>query len=66
MSATGAQPTHANAEVMLTQLRGALDEYAAEVDTVFAPEWNCLCAGGGSGAAGKSAGAPAGEPAGVT
>jgi MoaA/NifB/PqqE/SkfB family radical SAM enzyme len=66
MSATGARPTHANAEVMLTQLRGALDAYAAEVDKVFAPEWSCLCAGGGSGAAGKQAGAPAGEPAGVT
>jgi hypothetical protein len=51
---------------MLTQLRGTLDEYAAEVDKVFAPEWSCLCAGGGSGAAGKSAGVPAGEPAGVT
>jgi MoaA/NifB/PqqE/SkfB family radical SAM enzyme len=44
MAATGAQPTHPGGDVMLTNLQPELDLYAHEVDRVYNPIWNCLCA----------------------
>jgi len=56
MAATGAQPTHPGADVMLTDLQAQLDEYATEVDHLYAPIWSCM-----SGQAKDEAPAP--EPA---
>ncbi len=42
MADTGAHPTHEGAAVMLTELQGELDEYAAESARVFDPVWACL------------------------
>jgi MoaA/NifB/PqqE/SkfB family radical SAM enzyme len=39
---TGAHPTHDGAEVMLTDLRRELDDYAAEVNRVYDPIWSCM------------------------
>jgi len=44
MAVTGAKPTHPGADVMLTQLRSRLDEYAHEVERVYAPVWSCYVA----------------------
>lgn len=55
MAITGAQPTHPGAESLFTQLRPAIDEYAAEVERVYAPVWSCM----------SSQKAPDREPAGV-
>jgi MoaA/NifB/PqqE/SkfB family radical SAM enzyme len=41
MAATGARPTHEGADVMLTELRGQIDDYAAAVQRVYAPLWSC-------------------------
>lgn len=43
MAITGAKPTHPGAEVMLTQLRSELDEYAEDVERVYSPVWECMC-----------------------
>ncbi len=42
MELTGAHPTHPGAESMFTELRGDLDAYAAEVNRVYNPIWDCL------------------------
>jgi MoaA/NifB/PqqE/SkfB family radical SAM enzyme len=42
VAVTGAHPTHDGAEVMLTELRQELDQYAAEVERVYDPIWSCL------------------------
>ena len=44
MALTGAHPTHPGAESLLTELRAPIDEYAAEVERVYAPVWSCLAA----------------------
>jgi MoaA/NifB/PqqE/SkfB family radical SAM enzyme len=44
MALTGARPTHPGAETLLSELRGEIDEYAAEVDRVLTPAWNCYVA----------------------
>ena len=41
MELTGAHPTHRGAEMILTELRDDLDEYAAEVERVYTPVWDC-------------------------
>ena len=41
---SGAKPTHPGAESLVEQLAPALDEYAAEVEQVYAPVWSCLVA----------------------
>ncbi len=41
MALTGAQPTHPGAESLFTELRADIDEYAAEVERVYAPVWSC-------------------------
>jgi MoaA/NifB/PqqE/SkfB family radical SAM enzyme len=43
---TGARPTHPGAESLLEQLAPALDDYAAEVERVYAPVWSCMKAAG--------------------
>jgi len=50
MAVSGARPTHPGAEVMLTELSGRLDDYAAEVDRVYAPVWSCMARGADEGA----------------
>jgi MoaA/NifB/PqqE/SkfB family radical SAM enzyme len=47
MEVSGAQPTHPGAEVMLTELRRELDDYACEVDRVYSPVWSCMSKGDG-------------------
>jgi MoaA/NifB/PqqE/SkfB family radical SAM enzyme len=42
MALTGAQPTHPGAEGLFTELRADIDEYAAEVERVYAPVWSCM------------------------
>jgi len=42
MAATGARPTHAGADVMLTELHDHMDQYAAKADEVFTPIWTCM------------------------
>ena len=42
MALTGAQPTHPGAESLFTELRGSIDDYAAEVERVYAPVWSCM------------------------
>lgn len=44
---TGARPTHPGAESLLEELAPAIDDYAAEVERVYAPVWSCVAAGGG-------------------
>jgi MoaA/NifB/PqqE/SkfB family radical SAM enzyme len=44
MALTGAHPTHPGAESLFTQLSHDLDEYAAEVERVYAPVWSCYVA----------------------
>jgi MoaA/NifB/PqqE/SkfB family radical SAM enzyme len=44
MALTGAQPTHPGAETLFTELRGSIDDYAAEVERVYAPIWSCMSA----------------------
>jgi MoaA/NifB/PqqE/SkfB family radical SAM enzyme len=51
MALTGANPTHPGAESMLTELRADLDAYAAEVERVYTPVWNCVLAGDEAGKA---------------
>ncbi len=41
---TGARPTHPGAESLVEQLAPAVDEYAAEVERVYAPVWSCMAA----------------------
>ena len=41
---TGARPTHPGAESLVEQLAPAVDEYAAEVERVYAPLWSCMAA----------------------
>jgi MoaA/NifB/PqqE/SkfB family radical SAM enzyme len=45
MALTGAQPTHAGAESLFGELRADIDEYAAEVERVYAPLWSCMRSG---------------------
>jgi MoaA/NifB/PqqE/SkfB family radical SAM enzyme len=48
MALTGAQPTHHGAESLFTELRADIDDYAAEVERVYAPVWSCAaCAEAG-------------------
>lgn len=48
MALTGAQPTHQGAESLFTELRADIDDYAAEVERVYAPVWSCAaCAEAG-------------------
>jgi len=42
MALTGAQPTHPGAESLFTQMRSSIDDYAAEVERVYAPVWSCM------------------------
>jgi MoaA/NifB/PqqE/SkfB family radical SAM enzyme len=42
MALTGAQPTHPGAESLFTELRADIDDYAAEVERVYAPVWSCM------------------------
>ena len=42
MELTGAQPTHPGAETLFEELVPQIDEYAAEVDRVYAPVWACM------------------------
>lgn len=44
MALCGARPTHPGAESLFTQLRGELDDYAAEVTRVYDPVWTCMSA----------------------
>ncbi len=44
MAATGAQPTHPGADVMITDLQDELDQYARTVDRLYSPIWSCLSA----------------------
>jgi MoaA/NifB/PqqE/SkfB family radical SAM enzyme len=44
MKLTGARPTHPGAESILDQLAPAIDEYAGEVESVYAPIWSCMAA----------------------
>jgi MoaA/NifB/PqqE/SkfB family radical SAM enzyme len=47
VATTGARPTHPGAESILEQLGPAIDEYAADVERVYAPVWSRMaCAGG--------------------
>jgi MoaA/NifB/PqqE/SkfB family radical SAM enzyme len=46
---TGARPTHPGAESLLEDLVPALDDYAAEVERVYAPVWACMTAAGDEG-----------------
>ncbi len=39
MACTGARPTHAGADCMLTELNEELDAYSAEVERVYEPVW---------------------------
>ena len=55
MALTGAVPTHPGAESMFTELRADLDVYSAEVDRVYTPVWNCMCAEDGAGKASEPA-----------
>jgi MoaA/NifB/PqqE/SkfB family radical SAM enzyme len=48
MRTTGAMPTHAGAESLLEQLAPAIDEYAAEVERVYAPVWAGMAAAKGA------------------
>ena len=41
MAVTGAQPTHPGAESLFTELRASIDDYAAEVERMYAPVWSC-------------------------
>jgi len=41
MALTGARPTHRGAESLFTELRADIDDYAAEVERVYAPVWSC-------------------------
>jgi MoaA/NifB/PqqE/SkfB family radical SAM enzyme len=45
VAVTGARPTHPGGDVMLTDLEAELDAYAAEVDRVYNPVWDCMCVG---------------------
>jgi MoaA/NifB/PqqE/SkfB family radical SAM enzyme len=42
MALTGAQPTHPGAESLFTELRSSIDDYADEVERVYAPVWSCM------------------------
>jgi hypothetical protein len=42
MKITAARPTHPGAESIFEQLVPAIDEYAAEVERVYAPVWSCI------------------------
>lgn len=44
MAKTGAHPTHPGADVMLTDLQDELDAYARDVDCLYTPIWDCMCA----------------------
>jgi MoaA/NifB/PqqE/SkfB family radical SAM enzyme len=44
MALTGARPTHPGAESLFTELRASIDDYAAEVERVYAPVWSCMVA----------------------
>lgn len=44
MELTGAKPTHPGADSILEQLAPAIDEYAAEVERVYAPVWAGMAA----------------------
>ena len=44
IAATGARPTHPGAESIVARLAPAIDEYAAEVERVYAPVWSCMVA----------------------
>ncbi len=42
MAITGAQPTHPGAESLFTSLRDDIDDYADDVERVYAPAWSCM------------------------
>jgi MoaA/NifB/PqqE/SkfB family radical SAM enzyme len=42
MVTAGARPTHPGAESLFTSLRSDIDEYAEEVERVYAPVWSCM------------------------
>jgi MoaA/NifB/PqqE/SkfB family radical SAM enzyme len=44
IESTEARPTHPGAESIVEQLAPAIDEYAAEVERVYAPVWSCMAA----------------------
>ena len=54
MRSTGAMPTHPGADSILEQLAPAIDEYAAEVERVYAPVWSGMTAAQPGGSRGCS------------
>jgi len=44
MAATGAHPTHAGGDVMITDLQEELDLYSSQVEQLYRPVWSCMAA----------------------